>query len=130
MEKRAVVEIDAEEDEVPKAKNGRMELNREEGLRSLYLPTGHSHQTSPGHRLPPFLPPQDGCTSNPRAAWTTVRDANRHCTRKILRLQTKQCLTMTSLANSNNATSSSPLVSFTAQLRRRLRTITLYFVKA
>jgi hypothetical protein len=49
MEKRAVVEIDAEEDEVPEAKKGRMELNREEGLRSLRLPTGHSHQTSPGY---------------------------------------------------------------------------------
>jgi hypothetical protein len=51
MGKRAVVEIDAEEDEVPKAKNTRIGLHREEGLRSLRLPTGHSHQTSPGYRL-------------------------------------------------------------------------------
>jgi hypothetical protein len=54
MEKRAVVEIDAEEDEVPEAKKGRMELNREEGLRSLRLPTGHSHQTSPGYLCLPL----------------------------------------------------------------------------
>jgi hypothetical protein len=46
---KPVVEIDAEEDKVPKAKKGRMELNCEEGLRSLRLPTGHSHQTSPGY---------------------------------------------------------------------------------
>jgi hypothetical protein len=51
MGKRAVVEIDAEEDELPKAKNRRMELNREEGFRSLRLATGHSHQTSSGYRL-------------------------------------------------------------------------------
>jgi hypothetical protein len=46
MGKRAVFGIDAEEDEVPKAKNGRMKLNREEGLRSLPIQSKSSLDNS------------------------------------------------------------------------------------